>query len=360
MGASLRDVAKLAGVSVKTVSNVVNDYVHVTEGTRERVLRAIEELNYRPNPAARSLRKGRSGLIGLAVPELGIPYFSELAGADHRRRRRAVLDGADRPDQRADRARAAGQRRHPQPPAGRADLQPDRDGRPRSWTARQDDTPLVLLGERVFDGPADHVAIDNVAAARDATAHLVSLGRRRIAAIGDQRHVPAGRTAHLRLAGYRQALVEAGLPFDEELVLPADDYHRTDGAASMARLLALAEPPDAVLCFADLLALGALRTLLAAGRRVPGDVAVVGFDDIEDGRFSTPTLTTIRPDKQQIARAGRVLPALPQPGRAGHTAARGAGAVRPRGAGEHGRATPRPPGAPAGYSSTKVISRLTL
>ena len=80
MGAGLRDVAKLAGVSVKTVSNVVNGYAHVTDATRERVLRAIEELHYRPNPAARSLRMGRSGLIGLAVPELGIPYFSELAG----------------------------------------------------------------------------------------------------------------------------------------------------------------------------------------------------------------------------------------------------------------------------------------
>ena len=300
MGAGLRDVARLAGVSVKTVSNVVNGYAHVTEGTRERVLHAIEELNYRPNPAARSLRKGRSGLIGLAVPELGIPYFSELAGL--------VIDAAaeqswtvliDQTNGLIERELlvSEGIRNHLldglifSPIAmGAEDL-----------ARRRDDTPMVLLGERVFDGPADHVAIDNVAAARNATGHLVSLGRRRIAAIGDQRHVPAGRTAHLRLAGYQQALAEAGLPYDEELVLPADDYHRGDGAASMARLLELPEPPDAVLCFADLLALGALRTLLAAGRRVPADVAVVGFDDIEDGRFSTPTLTTIRPDKQQIA-----------------------------------------------------------
>jgi DNA-binding LacI/PurR family transcriptional regulator len=161
---------------------------------------------------------------------------------------------------------------------------------------------MVLLGERIFDGPADHVAIDNVAAARDATAHLLALGRRRIAAIGDQRHVPAGRTAHLRLQGYREALAAAGLPYDEALVLPADDYHRTDGAEMMTRLLALESPPDAVLCFADLIALGALRTVLSAGLRVPEDVAIVGFDDIEDGRFSTPSMTTIRPDKQEIAR----------------------------------------------------------
>lgn len=301
MGASLRDVAKLAGVSVKTVSNVVNDYAHVTAATRERVLRAIEELHYRPNPAARSLRKGRSGLVGLAVPELGIPYFSELAGL--------IVDAAAEQSWTVlvDQTNGLLERELLVSEGIRSHLLDGLIFSPIAMGAeelarRQDDTPLVLLGERVFDGPADHVAIDNVAAARDATAHLLALGRRRIAAIGDQRHVPAGRTAHLRLAGYQQALAEAGLPFDEQLVLPADYYHRSDGAESMARLLALHEPPDAVLCFADLLALGALRTLLAAGRRVPEDVALVGFDDIEDSRFSTPTLTTVRPDKQQIAR----------------------------------------------------------
>jgi DNA-binding LacI/PurR family transcriptional regulator len=301
VGASLRDVAKLAGVSVKTVSNVVNDYAHVTAATRERVLRAIEELHYRPNPAARSLRKGRSGLVGLAVPELGIPYFSELAGL--------IVDAAAEQSWTVlvDQTNGLLERELLVSEGIRSHLLDGLIFSPIAMGAeelarRQDDTPLVLLGERVFDGPADHVAIDNVAAARDATAHLLALGRRRIAAIGDQRHVPAGRTAHLRLAGYQQALAEAGLPFDEQLVLPADYYHRSDGAESMARLLALDEPPDAVLCFADLLALGALRTLLAAGRRVPEDVALVGFDDIEDGRFSTPTLTTVRPDKQQIAR----------------------------------------------------------
>ena len=301
MGTSLRDVAKLAGVSVKTVSNVVNDYTHVTDATRERVLRAIEELNYRPNPAARTLRKGRSGIIGLAVPELGIPYFSELAGL--------IIDAAaeeswtvlvDQTSGLLQRELLVSEGIHSQlldglifsPIAMGAD----------ELGSRRDDTPLVLLGERVFDGPADHVAIDNVAAARDATDHLLALGRRRIAAIGDQRHIPTGRTSHLRLEGHRQALAAAGLPFEERLVLPADYYHRSDGAESMARLLTLDDPPDAVLCFADLLALGAMRNLLAAGRRIPDDVALVGFDDIEDGRFSTPTLTTIRPDKQQLAR----------------------------------------------------------
>jgi LacI family transcriptional regulator, repressor for deo operon, udp, cdd, tsx, nupC, and nupG len=301
VGASLRDVAKLAGVSVKTVSNVVNDYEHVTDATRGRVLQAIAELNYRPNPAARTLRKRRSGIIGLAVPELGIPYFSELAAL--------IIDAAAEKSWTVlvDQTSGLPERELLASEGIRSHLldglifSPIAMGR-EELERRRDDTPLVLLGERIFDGPADHIAIDNVAAAGDATGHLLGLGRRRIAAIGDQRHVPAGRTAHLRLDGYRQALGDAGLVLDEELVVPADYYHRDHGAAAAARLLALGQPPDAMLCFSDLLALGAIRTLLVAGRRVPEDVAVVGFDDIEDGRFSTPTLTTIRPDKHEIAR----------------------------------------------------------
>ena len=300
MGSSLRDVAKRAGVSVKTVSNVVNDHPHVTDTTRERVQRAIEELNYRPNPAARALRKSRSGIVALAVPDLGIPYFSELAAL--------IVDAAAEQSWTVliDQTGGALERELLISEGMRAHLldglifSPIAMG-PEELDRRQDDTPMVLLGERASGGPADHVVIDNVAAARDATSHLIGLGRRRIAAIGDQRHIPSGITSHLRLAGYRQALTAAGLPYDEQLVLPADDYHRQDGAESMARLLELPEPPDAVLCFADLLALGALRTLAVAGHPVPGDVAVVGFDDIEDGRFSTPTLTTIRPDKPRTA-----------------------------------------------------------
>lgn len=165
---------------------------------------------------------------------------------------------------------------------------------------RQDSTPLVLLGERVADGPLDHVAIDNIAAARDATAHLLQLGRTRVAALGDQPQ-PISQTAHLRRRGYVQAVTQAGLAVDEALIAPVERYHRADGARAMNALLDLPEPPDAVLCFNDLLALGALRALNQRGVDVPGQVAVMGWDDIEDGRFSNPTLSTVRPDKQQIA-----------------------------------------------------------
>jgi DNA-binding LacI/PurR family transcriptional regulator len=300
--ARLKDVAERAGVSIKTVSNVVNGYVHVRPDTRSRVQQAIRELQYRPNLSARSLRAARSGVVALALPELDVPYFAELARhmvtAAEQRGWTVLIDQTEGSRDR-ERVVADGIRRElidglifsPLALTG-ADL-----------AERSDSTPMVLLGERIGgeDLIADHVMVDNVAAARQATRHLVDLGRHRIAAIGIQA-VPSGETARLRLRGYRKALNQADIDVEPALLRPATAYHRADGAAAMAALLDLPEPPDAVFCFNDLLALGALRTLLGRGVRVPEDVALVGFDDIEDGRYATPSLTTVRPDKEQIAR----------------------------------------------------------
>jgi DNA-binding LacI/PurR family transcriptional regulator len=106
----------------------------------------------------------------------------------------------------------------------------------------------------------------------------------------------------LRLQGFTQALQEAGQQIDPDLLAPGGMWHRADGAAAMRYLLSLADPPDAIFCFNDLMALGAMSVLHQAGLRIPQDVAVVGFDDIEDGRYATPSLTTIAPDKEEIGR----------------------------------------------------------
>ncbi|MFC7534892.1 LacI family DNA-binding transcriptional regulator [Actinoplanes sp. GCM10030250] len=298
MPPGLKDVAARAGVSIKTVSNVVNGYVHVSADTRARVQAAIDALGYVPNVAARQLRSKRSGVIALAVPELQSPYFAEVAGlivqAAERRSWTVLIDQTDGHAER-ERNLVAGLRRHaidglifsPLALAGEE-------------LARGGDTPMVLLGERIWHGPADHVAIDNTVAAMDATRHLIGLGRRSIAAIGAQ-DATSAVTSHQRLAGYRSALEQAGLVYDSRLVARVERFHRADGAAAMAALLDRPRRPDAVFCFNDLLALGALRTLLARGIRVPEEVAVIGFDDIEDGRFSTPTLSTIAPDTARIA-----------------------------------------------------------
>ncbi|HEU4911707.1 MAG TPA: LacI family DNA-binding transcriptional regulator [Actinomycetes bacterium] len=295
----LRDVADLAGVSVKTVSNVVNGSAPVTAGTRAKVDAALTQLNYRPNLAARNLRRGRSGLVALAVPEIDSPYFAELA--------RRIATAAERQGWTLliDQTEGDGERERLVTEGFRSQLidglifSPIASGR-AELAHRRDRTPMVLLGERVFDGPTDHVSIDNVAAARTGVAHLLGLGRRRVAAIGRQRRPTAG-TARLRLQGYVDALTAAGHDYDDALVADTDSWRRADGAAAMTELLRRRPPPDSVFCFNDLLALGAMRALHDADLRVPEDVAVVGFDDIEDGRFSTPSLTTIRPDKDRIA-----------------------------------------------------------
>jgi DNA-binding LacI/PurR family transcriptional regulator len=297
MTTRLSDVAERAGVSVKTVSNVINAYPHISAATREKVERAIAELDYRPNVSARSLRKGRSDFIALAIPEMASPYFAELGAAISRAaKKRGITVLIDQTEG--------------EPEAERLVLDGMRgqliDGiifspittSPARIGAADHAKPLLLLGERHAGGNHDHVAVDSVQASYDATMHLVALGRTRVAAIG----VGGGAgTGAVRRRGYRKALKAAGLPHDPELELAGTGYHREDGAASMRELLELPEPPDAVFCFNDLLALGALRTLAEAGLKVPADVAVIGFDDIEDGRYHTPSLSTISPDKDWLA-----------------------------------------------------------
>ncbi|KAB8173193.1 LacI family DNA-binding transcriptional regulator [Microbispora catharanthi] len=300
-GPTLRDVAKRANVSIRTVSNVVNGYAPVSDELRARVQAALDELDYRPNLIARNLKQGRSGMIALVVPELDVPYFAELAReVITAARARGYVVMVDQTDGDGERERELLSR------DSRATMFDGLLLSPLSVSAeelraRGNRVPIVLLGEHIFNGSFHHVAIDNVAAAREATAHLLGLGRRRVAAIGDQPYA-TGETAQLRTSGYRQAHAREGLEVDERLVVPTPRFHRRQGAAAMEQLLALSEPPDAVFCYNDLLALGAMRALTRAGLRVPDDVAVVGMDDIEEGQYSTPSLTTIAPEKKEIAR----------------------------------------------------------
>ncbi len=297
----LRDVAAHAGVSIRTVSNVVNGYAPVSDEMRARVEAAVAELGYRPNLLARHLKQGRTGLIALVVPELDVPYFAELARAVvTAARRHGYTVVIDQTDGEPDRERELIMRDSGAAMFDGVILSPL--ALSQADLARRDaDGPLVLLGERIADSAYDHVAIDNVAAARTVTEHLLDLGRTRVAAIGDQPY-ETGETAQLRTRGYRQAHTARRRPVDPSLIVPTRRFHYAHGAAAMDQLLTLPEgPPDAVFCYNDLLALGAIRTLLTRGFRVPGDVAVAGFDDIKAGRYNTPSLTTVSPDKTTIA-----------------------------------------------------------
>jgi DNA-binding LacI/PurR family transcriptional regulator len=297
--ARLKDVAERAGVSIKTVSNVVRGTVRVAEPTRQRVLAVIAELDYRPNTSARRLRTGRSGVIALAVPELTIAYFAELATAVIAEAKGLGLTvmieqtGGD-PREELRVACGAGD-----PVIDGVILSPLRLEQNR-LAHRERRLPLVLLGERDYEVPADHVLIDNVAAARDVTAHLVGTGHRRIAAIGVDE--PTSATSRQRLRGFQLALHDAGITFDPRLAPLVTDYRRADGARAMRALLDLPDPPDAVFCFSDPLAFGALRAAHEAGVRIPQDIALAGFDDTEEACYAVPSLTTIAPDRTELAR----------------------------------------------------------
>jgi DNA-binding LacI/PurR family transcriptional regulator len=299
MASTLHDVAQLAGVSIKTVSNVINDYPHIRAETRSKVEAAIAELGYQPNLSARSLRSGRTGVIGLAVPELSLSsYFAELADrmiAAAEQRGLTVLIEQTGGDRQRELDVLGGVRRKMT------------DGLLFSALGLQQEDaellrrpyPLVLLGERIFGGPTDHVTMHNVEAARAGTEFLLGLGRRRIAVVGAHEGEVVG-SAGLRLRGYRQALEAAGEPYREELVGYALPWHRRDGAEVTRRLIASGARFDALFAFNDNLAFGAMRALQEAHIAIPGDVAVLGFDNLDDAEYSIPSLTTIDPGLPEI------------------------------------------------------------
>lgn len=302
MPVTLRAVAEHAGVSVRTVSNVVNGFHHVSPHMRARVQAALDELNYRPNLLARGLRQGRTGIIALLVPEISVAYFGELA---HEIVERAgqlgmtvlIDETGGLPSREVELVDIAAQSRWVD---GLLLSSLGLDG--PALAGLRSVVPLVLLGERTAESAHDHVGIDNVLAARTATEHLIGQGRRRIVAVGGADH-PDDATSCLRLRGYRAALSDAGIPTSAEFFAPTVDYSRRSGSDAVRDLLARDHVPDALLCFNDELALGAMRELYAQGVRVPVDVAVVGFDDGQAAQYSIPALTSVAPDKAHIAGA---------------------------------------------------------
>ena len=297
MPSTLKDVAKRAGVSIKTVSNVVHGYAHVKDEMRERVQMALKELNYQPNIAARYLRKGSLGLFTLVIPELENPYFSDLSKAivtvasSHSYTILNYFIDNDKKDA----------------------LELNRmyrylfDGiilsplvlEFESLLLQEVNVPLVLVGEPLFNVPYDHIIVDNIAAARLATEHLLSLGRKRIAVIGAQEENACDK-GHSRQQGYLEALAQVDIIPDPELIISVSSFDRVHGIRAMQHLLSLNTPPDAIFCFDDLLALGAMRALYDADYLIPKDIAVVGFTNIEEASFSMPSLTTVALDTAKI------------------------------------------------------------
>ncbi|MCG5441256.1 LacI family transcriptional regulator [Micromonospora sp. NIE79] len=297
---TLEAVAARAGVSRATVSRVVNGSTTVAEPIREAVTRAVAELGYVPNLAARSLVTQRTDSIALVMPEAATRVFSddqvfpgiirgvsqELEAAD----KQLVLMLAGSP---------AGHHRVERYTTGRhvdgvlfASLH---GADPLPGTLARLGIPVVVSGRPLGDVPVPYVDVDHVGGVTAAVRHMIDSGRRRIATIAGPQDMVAGIE---RLSGYRSTVADAGLPE----MIAIGDFTRESGSAAMRRLLAEHPDLDGVFAASDLMAHAALRTLREAGRRVPDDVAVVGFDDIETAAYTEPPLTTVR---QPIVELGR-------------------------------------------------------
>lgn len=299
MKTTLHDVARAAGVSIKTVSNVIHDHPNVTQKTRAKVQAAIDNLKYSPNLSARSLRMGRTNVISLAIPLLTNSYFTELA--------ENVITAAERHGLTVLIEQTKGDRKREMQILEEAKRNLV-DGMIYSPLGLgQDDLdytdvgyPLVLVGESMFNGPKDHVTMKNDEAAKAATEYLLSLGHKRIAVIGAHDGEVIG-SAGLRLKGYKQALEEAGIEYDERLIGESTPWFRSNGAQTMRTILDRGVDFTAVFAFNDLLAFGAMRVLQEAGISIPGDVSVMGFDNLDEANYSIPSLTSVEPGKKAIA-----------------------------------------------------------
>ncbi|MFI6130889.1 LacI family DNA-binding transcriptional regulator [Micromonospora sp. NPDC051141] len=299
---TLEAVARRAGVSRATVSRVVNGSTTVAESIQQAVRRAVEELGYVPNLAARSLVTQRTDSVALVMPEAATRVFSDDQVFP------GIIRGAAQELEAADKQLVlmlAGS------PAGHERVERYTTGRhvdgvlfaslhgedPLPGRLARLGIPVVCSGRPLDGADVPYVDVDHEGGVTRAVEHLIATGRRRIATIAGPQDMVAGIE---RLIGYRAALTAAGLP--ERVAY--GDFTRESGTAAMRELLAADPELDAVFAASDLMAHAALRALREAGRRVPGDVAVIGFDDIETAAYTEPPLTTVR---QPIVELGRAM-----------------------------------------------------
>lgn len=302
MRATVRDVADLAGVSPKTVSNVINGGVAVRPETRERVEAALAELDYVPNLSARGLRNGRTGTIALALPDLSTAYSAELASwFVELARDRGWAVQMDQTGSDPDRERDLISRARAHLIDGLV-LNPVTLGR-SAVESTPGLPPTVVIGE-VEPLGVDQVHVDSLRGAEDMSRSLIALGHRRIAVVGTSDDTFRTATSELRWAGHRTALERANIDADPALRIAVPEWTTRCAAEAFRAWLDAGNPlPDAVFCFTDSMAMGVLHVLADRGVRVPDDVSVAGFDDVAEAEFTVPALTTVRFDKRAIAEA---------------------------------------------------------
>lgn len=297
----LKDIAAELGVSTITVSKVLRNKPDIGAETRKRVLEKVQALNYRPNMMARGLASGKSYTVGLIVPDLVDSFFAELAksvGAALRLHSYQLLLASADQDRSLEALEIANLTARGVDALLLASCQETGKDLPEGLQAA---VPFVLVDRKVSDLQAHFVGTDDVRAGRIATEHLAALGHKRIAHIGGNRGLS---TSADRRKGYQQALAAAGLPLRENLVLAYplhEDRGDHIGRKAMDSLLSLPEPPDAVFCYSDLIAVGAIRSVRAHGLRVPEDVAIIGCGNLALSSYLEVPLSSV---DQGIAQLG--------------------------------------------------------
>ena len=301
--ATIVDVARRAGVSVSTVSHVVNKTRHVSRSTQDAVEAAIAEVGYMPNSLARSLKRASTDSVGIAISAMTNPYFSDIICAIESECSRLGLmvflsDTQDNPAHELNVVRALHQRRVDGIILATSG---DSDGLAIAYL-KENRIPFVLV-DRLVRSDCDQVGVQNKTSMQGLVEHLLSHGHRRVGYISGQ---PGFTTTKERTAGYRAALKNAGLEFDAALVTPPSS--RTDAAAGATlRLLDLPDPPTAIAAGNNMTLIGAMHALREKGLRVPTDVALAGFDDFEWADYFEPRLTVVAQPCEAIGREAVAL-----------------------------------------------------
>ena len=290
------DVAKLAGVSRTTVSYVINNYsgnIKISKETQDKVWEAVKTLGYKPIRAARQLRTNKSNLLALMIPHIETPFHPLLASVIQQE---AEENGYD--------VFIVNTRDEPMREKRFLDNLVSRgvDGIIlQSYQVSTEDIEevvkfgigVVVIGNRPIHPLADNVLFDEEKAVADITQYLINKGHQRIGIIAGPQTTWAGE---LRMKGYAQALNERGIELDDDLIFEADFYDGESSYAAIDKYLALSDPPTAILAANDLLAIHSILRLQDLGHSVPGDFAVVGFNDTPEAKFIRPMLTTVRKD----------------------------------------------------------------
>lgn len=298
MAVTIKDIAKAAGVSHTTVSRALNDNPAISKETVERIKSLAEELGYVPSAAARGLKTNRSHVLGVIVHRMEDPFLSEvLRGIEdtlNTSEYSLFLAATNRDPEREQRVIQAMIER-------RVDgiiFSSLHIGVQQLHYLNQFGIPFVLINNQTMQDPDVYLVYhQDVEATRQLTAYLVRLGHRKIAYLGSIR---SGRTNVKRQQGYEEALKVSSLPVRPEYITTATSGKPEGGMEGMKYFLALSDPPTAVVCYNDMMAIGAIQAIQQAGLRVPQDISVTGFDDIELATYITPPLTTFHQPRYQL------------------------------------------------------------